>query len=62
MKAMRTGDVASVTPFRYTRLIFGVGLGILVFGERIDAIVLLGCAVIVSAGLLIAWDGRRRTR
>ncbi|MCW5662876.1 MAG: hypothetical protein KIT35_03500 [Piscinibacter sp.] len=28
MKAMRTGDIASVTPFRCSRLLFGVGLGV----------------------------------
>jgi drug/metabolite transporter (DMT)-like permease len=62
MKAMRTGDIATVTPFRYTRLIFGVALGVIAFGERIDAPMLLGCTIIMAAGLLIAWDGRRRRR
>ncbi len=26
MKAMRTGEVSAVTPFRYTRLLFGIAL------------------------------------
>jgi drug/metabolite transporter (DMT)-like permease len=60
MKAMRTGDIATVTPFRYTRLLFGVGLGVLAFGEPLDTGMLLGSVVIASAGLLIAWDGRQR--
>lgn len=62
MKAMRTGDIATVTPFRYTRLLFGLGLGVGVFGERIDGPMLLGCSIIVAAGGLIAWEGRRRAR
>lgn len=61
MKAMRTGDVATVTPFRYTRLLFGVGLGVIMFGETIDPPMLLGCAIIVGSGLLLAW-GRRPER
>jgi drug/metabolite transporter (DMT)-like permease len=60
MKAMRTGAVAAVTPFRYTRLLFGVGLGVLVFGERIDLAMTVGCAVIVAAGLFILWRSSRR--
>lgn len=60
MKAMRTGDIATVTPFRYTRLLFGVGLGVAVFGERVDLWMAVGGAVIVAAGLLIFWDGRCR--
>ncbi len=60
MKAMRTGDIATVTPFRYTRLLFGVGLGALAFDERVGPQMALGCGVILAAGLLIAWDGWRR--
>lgn len=65
MKAMRTGDLSTVTPFRYTRLLFGLTVGALVFGERVDAAMVAGCLVIVAAGLLIAWDNalaRRRLR
>lgn len=62
MNAMRTGDIATVTPFRYTRLLFGLGLGVAVFGEQIDTPMLLGCGVILLSGGLIAWDGRRQAR
>lgn len=61
MKAMRTGSIAVVTPFRYTRLLFGISLGAVVFGERPDGPMLLGCAVIIGAGLFIWWQGRRKT-
>lgn len=59
MRAMRTGDVASVTPFRYTRLLFGVGLGLLLFGETLDTPTLLGCLLIVASGLFIMWRGQK---
>ncbi len=59
MKAMRTGDVSAVTPFRYTRLLFGVALGIFVFGERLDFRTVVGCCVIVGSGLSIFWLGTR---
>ena len=49
--AMRTGEVSAVTPFRYTRLIFALILGALVFSERPDAFTLAGAALIVAAGL-----------
>ena len=50
--AMRTGDIGAVTPFRYTRLVFALILGVTVFGERPDALVLLGSAVVVGSGVL----------
>lgn len=55
MTAMRTGDVSAVTPFRYTRLLFGVGLGVTLFGETLDVPTLVGCGLIVLSGLFILW-------
>jgi drug/metabolite transporter (DMT)-like permease len=49
--AMRVGEVAVVTPFRYTRLLFALVLGLFVFGERPDAATLLGGAIIVASGV-----------
>ena len=57
--AMRTGDVSAVTPFRYSRLIFGFVLGIMVFGETLTTSMILGSAVIVLSGLYILARGRR---
>ncbi len=59
MKAMRTGEVSSVTPFRYSRLLFGIGLGVVMFGERLDQTMWIGSALIVASGLYILWRGRR---
>ena len=60
MRAMRTGELASVAPFRYTRLLFGVALGVVVFGEPLDAAMIAGCTVIVAAGLFILGRTPRR--
>lgn len=59
-QAMRTGEVGVVTPFRYSRLLFALVLGYLVFGERPDALTLLGSAVIVACGVVILSQSRRR--
>jgi len=50
-QAMRTGEISVVTPFRYTRLVFALVLGFVAFGERPDATMLLGGAVIVGSGI-----------
>ena len=56
----RTGSIGAVTPYRYSRLLFGISIGVLVFGERLDAPMLLGCAVVIGAGLFIGWQNQRR--
>lgn len=57
--AMRLGEVAAVTPFRYSRLIFGLTLGIALFAERPDALTYLGAALILGTGLYSAWREHR---
>jgi drug/metabolite transporter (DMT)-like permease len=51
--------VSAVTPFRYSRLLFGMGLGILVFGERPDFLTIIGALVIVFSGTFALLRARR---
>lgn len=61
MIAMRTGEVSAVTPFRYTRLLFGIGLGVVIFGETLGLLTLVGSGLIVVSGLFILWRGQGAT-
>lgn len=49
--AMRIGEVSVITPFRYTRLVFALLIGVTLFGERPDALTLLGSAIVISGGI-----------
>lgn len=57
--AMRVGEVSLVTPFRYTRLLFALIFGTIVFAERPDAATLFGSAIIVASGIYTLLRGRR---
>jgi len=60
LTAMRTGSIGAVTPYRYSRLLFGISIGVIVFGEQLDAPMLLGCAIVIGAGLFIGWQNQLR--
>ncbi len=60
--ATRTGAVAVVAPFRYSRIVFAMIVGILVFGERPDAWTLVGTGIIVASGLYTLWRETRAAR
>ena len=60
--ATRIGEVTAVVPFRYTRLVFALVFGYTVFGERPDALMLTGCALIVGTGLYTIWRTAWRRR
>ncbi len=49
--AMRAGDVAVIVPFRYTRVIFGIAVGIALFSEIPDIWTYLGAGIIIAAGV-----------
>ena len=52
-KATRAGAAAIVAPFRYTRLIFGLVIGVVVFGETLSIPALTGCCLILISGLIV---------
>ncbi|SFJ88340.1 DMT family transporter [Jannaschia pohangensis] len=49
--AMRVGEVAAVTPFRYTSLIWGLLMGWLIFGDWPAPLTFLGAAIIAGTGI-----------
>ncbi len=61
--AMRVGEVAVVTPFRYIRLVFAMIIGMLVFDEVLDFWTLFGAAIIIGSGLFTIYrEGRARRK
>lgn len=60
--ATRLGHVSTVIPFRYTRLVFALILGVVFLGERPDALTLIGAAIVVGSGLYALMRERARKR
>lgn len=58
--ATRIGEIAVVTPFRYTRMLFALMTGVFLFHERPDSLTLLGAAIIIGSGLYTIWRERQR--
>lgn len=57
--AMRVGEVATVTPFRYTSLLWAILFGFVFFAETPDKLTIIGSLIVVSTGLF-AWYRERR--
>ena len=60
--AARTGEVAVVAPFRYSRLLFAMVIGMLVFAEFPDRLTMAGAALIMLSGLYSFARERARGR
>ena len=57
--ATRKGDVSVIAPFRYSRLLFSLGLASLILGEMLTLPILLGGLLVVSSGLYTFGRERR---
>lgn len=60
ISAMRTGEISFVAPFRYTSLIWALGIGILFFGEIPDHWMILGVALVILSGLYTFYRESRK--
>ena len=49
--AFRAAEASAIAPLDYTRLVWAIGLGLVLFGEWPDVQVFAGAGIIVSAGL-----------
>lgn len=58
--AMRSGDIGFIAPFRYTSLLWALGLGLAVFGHWPDGLTLLGAGIVAATGLFTLWRERRK--
>ena len=48
--AMRLGAASIVAPFRYSRLLFSLMIGVFIFKEQPDVLTLIGCGIIIVTG------------
>lgn len=57
--SIRIAEISKVTPYRYSRLLFLLAIGVVVFDERPNWLVLLGAGLIVISGLYTMWRERK---
>lgn len=55
IKGMEAGEAAVMAPIDYTRLVFAVGAGLLLFREIPKPATLVGAAIVVASTLFISW-------
>lgn len=60
--SLRIAEVSVVMPFRYSRIIFLLVLGVLIFEEQPDVLTLVGASLIIVAGTYMMWREHRVKR
>ncbi|GAA5075233.1 DMT family transporter [Roseibacterium beibuensis] len=60
IKTYELAEASAVQPFAYLQLVFAAALGLIVFGETLEANVVIGATLVVAAGLFTLWRQRQK--
>ncbi|WP_299413296.1 DMT family transporter [uncultured Sulfitobacter sp.] len=60
IRCYEAAEASAVQPFAYLQLVFAATIGIALFGETVSTNVIIGCAIIVAAGLFTFWRERQQ--
>ena len=58
IKALEAAEASAIQPFTYLHTVFAIGVGVAFFGEIVSAWTMIGCAVIIGAGVFAFWRER----
>ena len=58
IKALEQAEASAVQPFTYLQLVFASAIGVGMFGEAVEAPLVVGAALVVGAGLFTIWRER----
>jgi drug/metabolite transporter (DMT)-like permease len=59
VRSLALADASAVAPLNYIRLVWAIGIGMVVFGDRPDLLSLLGGAITVGSGLYVLYSAVR---
>lgn len=62
LKAIKSGEISLISPFEYTRLIFAMPIGYMLFSELPDPMDLVGSLFIIGASVMLAYSEVIRNR
>ena len=55
VKTLQVAEASVIQPFSYLQLVFGSIIGVTIFSESIDLMIIVGVTIVIGAGLFTAW-------
>ena len=55
VKTLQVAEASVVQPFSYLQLVFGSIIGVTIFSERIDLMIIVGSLIVIGSGLFTTW-------
>ena len=55
VKTLQVAEASVVQPFSYLQLVFGSIIGVTIFSESVDLMIILGSLIVIGSGLFTTW-------
>jgi len=55
VKTLQVAEASVIQPFSYLQLVFGSIIGVTIFSQSIDLMIVFGAIIVIGAGLFTAW-------
>ena len=55
VKTLQVAEASVVQPFSYLQLVFGSIIGVTIFSESIDLMIIMGALIVIGSGLFTTW-------
>ena len=55
VKTLQVAEASVIQPFSYLQLVFGSIIGVTIFAESINSMIVIGVIVVIGSGLFITW-------
>ena len=62
VKTLQVAEASVIQPFSYLQLVFGSIIGVMIFSESIDLMIIVGVTIVIGSGLFTTWREHKKKR
>ncbi|MDC0544317.1 EamA family transporter, partial [Alphaproteobacteria bacterium] len=60
VKTLQIAEASVIQPFSYLQLVFGSIIGVMIFSESIDLMIIVGVTIVIGSGLFTTWREHKK--
>ena len=60
VKTLQVAEASVIQPFSYLQLVFGSIIGVMIFAESIDFMIIVGVTIVIGSGLFTTWREHKK--
>ena len=60
VKTLQVAEASVIQPFSYLQLVFGSIIGVMIFSESVDLMIIVGVTIVIGSGLFTTWREHKK--